>query len=168
MANADSTFIYLATYPTETAAREDYQVVKDLHAQGLVGSYDAAVVTKDSQGKVHENKDETATRHGAWWGIAAGAAVGVLFPPAVLGAAAVGGMIGAVGGHLAKGMSRSNAKELGDFIDPGEAGLVVVGESKVEQAIEKALTKAEKRTAAALDVDPKDIDRTLQNAVRQM
>jgi lambda repressor-like predicted transcriptional regulator len=43
-----------------------------------------------------------------------------------------------------------------------------VGESKVEQAIEKALTKAEKRTAAALDVDPKDIDRTLQNAVRQM
>lgn len=31
-----------------------------------VGSYDAAVVTKDAGGKVHENKDETATRHGAW------------------------------------------------------------------------------------------------------
>jgi uncharacterized membrane protein len=168
VANADNTFIYLATYPTETAAREDYQVVKDLHAQGLVGSYDAAVVTKDSQGKVHENKDETATRHGAWWGIAAGAAVGVLFPPSVLGAAAVGGLIGAVGGHLAKGMSRSGVKELGDFIDPGEAGLVVVGESKVEQAIDKAVTKAEKRTAAALDVDPKDIDRALRDAVRQM
>jgi uncharacterized membrane protein len=117
---------------------------------------------------VHENKDETATRHGAWWGIAAGAAIGVLFPPSVLGAAAVGGLIGGVSGHLAKGMSRSGVKELGDFIDPGEAGLVVVGESKVEQAIEKAVTKAEKRTAAALDVDPKDIDRALQDAVRQM
>jgi uncharacterized membrane protein len=168
VAHADSTFIYLATYPNEAEARDDYQVVKDLHAQGLVGSYDAAVVTKDSEGKVHENKDETATRHGAWWGVAAGAAVGVLFPPSVLGAAAVGGLIGAVGGHLAKGMSRSSVKGLGDFIDPGQAGLVVVGESKIEEAIEKAVTKAEKRTAAELDVDPKDIDRALQDAVRQM
>lgn len=168
MASADRTFIYLATYPTETTAQQDYQVVKDLHAAGLVGSYDAAVVTKDSQGKVHEQKDETATRHGAWWGIAAGAAVGVLFPPSVLGAAAVGGLIGGVSGHLAKGMSRSSVKELGDFIDPGQAGLVVVGESKVEEAIERAVTRAEKETAAELDVDPKDIDRVLQDAVRQM
>src|SRR5208282_5949345 len=105
---------------------------KDAHSAGLVGSYDAAVVTKDADGKVHENKDETATRHGAWWGVAAGAAVGLIFPPSILGAAAVGGVIGGVSGHLSKGMSRSDAKELGDFIEPGQAGLVVVGESKVE------------------------------------
>ena len=86
MARTDGTFVYVATYPDETAARADYQAVKELHATGLVGAYDAAVVTKDANGRVHENKDETATRHGAWWGIAAGAAVGVLFPPAVLGA----------------------------------------------------------------------------------
>ena len=68
----------------------------------------------DLKGKVHENKDETATRHGAWWGVAAGAAVGVLFPPSVLVSAAAGGVIGGVSGHLAKGMSRSRAKDLGD------------------------------------------------------
>ena len=165
MAKTDGTFVYIATYPDELAARADYEAVKDLHAGGLVGSYDAAIVTKDERGKVHENKDETATRHGAWWGIAAGAAVGVLFPPAVLGAAAVGGVIGGVSGHLAKGMSRSRAKELGDFIDPGEAGLLVVGESKVEAAIQKAVTRAEKRIAHQLNVDPKDVDKTLQEAV---
>jgi uncharacterized membrane protein len=168
MSGSDTTFILVATYPDEAAAQDDYQVVKDAHAAGLVGSYDAAVVTKDANGKVHENKDETATRHGAWWGVAAGAAVGVIFPPAVLGAAAVGGVIGGVGGHLAKGMSRSEAKELGDFIDPGQAGLVIVGESKVEDAIKKAVTKAEKQTAKELDVDPKDIDKTLQEAVKEM
>jgi uncharacterized membrane protein len=168
VAKADSTFIYLATYPDETAARDDYQVVKQLHAGGLVGSYDAAVITKDANGKVHENKDETATRHGAWWGIAAGAAVGVIFPPSVLGAAAVGGVVGAVSGHLSKGMSRSRAKELGDSIDPGEAGLVVVGESKVEDAIKKAVTRAEKETAEQLGVDPKHIDETLDRAVGEM
>ena len=168
MAKADSTFIYVATYPSESAALDDYQVVKDLHAGGLVGSYDAAVITKDASGKVHENKDETATRHGAWWGVAAGAAVGVLFPPAILGTAAAGGVIGGVSGHLSKGMSRSDAKELGNFIDPGQAGLVVVGESKVEDAIQKAVTRAEKETAAELGVSPKEIDATLQQAIKGM
>ena len=162
------TFILVATYPSEAAAQDDYQVVKDAHAAGLVGSYDAAVVTKDASGKVHENKDETATRHGAWWGVAAGAAVGLIFPPAVLGAAAVGGVIGGVGGHLSKGMSRSEAKELGDFIGPGQAGLIVVGESKVEEAIKKAATRAEKQTAKELDVDPKDLDKALQETVKEM
>jgi uncharacterized membrane protein len=168
MSSSGSTFVLVATYPDEEMARDDYQVVKDAHAAGLVGSYDAAVITKDASGKIHENKDETATRHGAWWGVAAGAAVGVLFPPAVLGAAAVGGVIGGVSGHLARGMSRSEAKELGDFIDPGEAGLIVVGESKIQDAIRQAVTRAEKQTAKELDVDPKNIDRTMQEAVSEM
>ena len=168
MSKSDGTFILVATYPDERAAREDYQVVKEAHARGLVGSYDAAVITKDMNGKVHENKDETSTRHGAWWGVAAGAAVGVLFPPSILGAAAVGGVIGGVSGHLAKGMSRTQAKELGDFIDPGEAGLLVVGEAKVEQAIANAVTRADKQTAKELDVDPKDVDRIMRQAVGEM
>jgi uncharacterized membrane protein len=168
MSGSDSTFVLVATYPDEATAQEDYQVVKNAHAAGLVGSYDAAVVTKDASGKVHEHKDETATRKGAWWGAAAGAAVGVIFPPAVLGAAAAGAVAGGVGGHLAKGMSRSEAKQLGDFIAPGQAGLVIVGESKVEDAIKKAVTRAEKQTAQELDVDPKDIDKTLQQTVKEM
>ena len=168
MAKTDSTFIYVASYPSETAARADYQVVKDLHASGLVGSYDAAVITKDTDGKIHENKDETSTEHGTWWGIAAGAAIGAIFPPAILGAAAVGGVIGGVSGHLAKGMSRSEAKQLGDFIDPGHAGLLIIGESKVENAIQNAVTGAEKDTAEDLGVDPKDIDRAMKEAMKDM
>ena len=168
MAATSSTFVLVATYPDEASARDDYQVIKDAHAGGLVGSYDAAVVTKDASGKVHEKKDETATRKGAWWGAAAGAAVGVIFPPSILAGAAAGAAVGAVGGHLAKGMSRSDAKQLGDFIDPGQAGLVVVGEDKVEDAIKKAVAGAEKQTAKELDVDPKDIDKTLQQTVKEM
>lgn len=167
MSKSDGTFILVATYPDEGAARDDYEVVKEAHSRGLVGSYDAAVITKDIHGKVHENKDETSTRHGAWWGIAAGAAVGAVFPPSILGAAALGGVIGGVSGHLAKGMSRSQAKELGEFIDPGEAGLVVVGESKVQQAIANSVTRAEKQTAKELNVDPKDVDRIMQEAINE-
>ncbi len=77
-------------------------------------------------------------------------------------------MVGVVSGHLAKGMSRSQAKELGDFIDPGQAGLIIVGESKVEDAIKKAITRAKKQTAQELNVNPKDLDHTLQEAVKEM
>ena len=111
------------------AARDDYEIVKDLHAAGAVGTYDASVVTKDESGKVHVNKDETSTRHGAWGGAAVGAVVGILFPPAIIGSAIVGAGIGGVGGHLWKGMSRSDVKEFGELIDAGEAALVIVGES---------------------------------------
>jgi hypothetical protein len=65
-------------------------------------------------------------------------------------------------------MSRSEAKQLGDFIDPGQAGLVVIGEGKLEEAIQKAVTRAEKETAAELGVSPKDLDKTLQNAIKEM
>src|SRR5664279_293406 len=66
MAKTDGVFIYIGTYPSEAVARGDYEVVKDLHALDAVGSYDAAVITKDDSGKVNVNKDETSTRHGAW------------------------------------------------------------------------------------------------------
>ena len=129
MAQDDGMFLYIGTYPSEAAARADYDVVKDLHAADVVGTYDAAVVTKDASGKVHVNKDEMATRHGGWGGAAAGAVVGILFPPAILGTALVGGAIGGVSGHLWRGISRSDVKELGELIDAGEAALLVVGAS---------------------------------------
>jgi len=167
MSGSGSTFVLVATYPDEAAAREDYQVVKDAHATGLAGSYDAAAVIMDASSMVHENKDETATRPGAGWGAAAGAAIGVIFPPAVLGAAAAGGVAGAVSGHLARGMSRSEARQPGDFTGPGRAGLVTVGESKVEDAIKHAVTRTEKQTARGL-VDPEGIGTALQEPVMEM
>ena len=65
-------------------------------------------------------------------------------------------------------MSRSEAKQLGGFIGAGQAGLVIVGESKVEDAITHAVTRAEKQTAQELDVDPKDVDKALQETVKEM
>jgi uncharacterized membrane protein len=168
MAKPDAVFIYIGTYPDEAAARNDYDIVKDLHAVGAVGTYDASVVTKDDAGKVHVNKDEMATRHGGWGGAAVGAVVGILFPPAIIPMAAVGAAVGGVSGHLWRGMSRADVKELGDLIDTGQAALVIVGESKVEQAVEKAGLKAEKHVAKELDVSPKDIDKAIQEAATQV
>ncbi|MFY9933694.1 MAG: DUF1269 domain-containing protein [Streptosporangiaceae bacterium] len=168
MAKPDAVFIYIGTYPSEAAARGDYDVVKDLHAAGAVGTYDAAVVTKDDAGKVHVNKDEMATRHGAWGGAAVGAVVGILFPPAIIGSALVGAAVGGVGGHLWRGMSRSDVKEFGEVIDAGQAALIIVGESTLQQAIDKATLKAEKHVAKELGVSTKDVDQAVQEAAREV
>jgi uncharacterized membrane protein len=167
MAKPESVFVYVGTYRGETEARDDYQAIKELHSLGAVGTYDAAVVTKDD-GKVHVNKDEMATRHGAWGGAAAGAAIGILFPPAVIGTALVGAAVGGVAGHMWRGMSRADVKELGEVIDDGQAALVVVGESQLEQALDKAALKAEKHIARQLDVSPEDIDEAVRTAATQV
>ena len=168
MAKPDGVFVYVGTYPDEMSARDDYEIVKDLHAAGAVGTYDASVVTKDENGKVHVNKDETSTRHGAWGGAAVGAVVGILFPPSLIGSAIVGAGVGGVGGHLWKGMSRADVKEFGELIDTGEAALVIVGESTIEAALDKADLKAEKHVAKELDdVSSKDIDQAVQEAAKE-
>jgi uncharacterized membrane protein len=168
MAKADGVFVYIGTYASEVDARADYDVVKDLHALGAVGTYDAAVVTKDDKGKIHVNKDETTTRHGAWGGAGVGALVGILFPPSIIGTAVVGAAIGGVSGHLWKGMSRADVKEFGDAIDAGEAALVIVGETTIESYVEKAELKAQKKVSKELQVDKKDVDKAVQEAAQEL
>ena len=168
MAKSDGVLIYIGTYPSEAAAQGDYEAVKELHALDAVGTYDAAVITKDDDGKVHVNKDETATRHGAWGGAAVGAVVGLLFPPALIASAAVGGAVGGVGGHLWKGMSRADVKEFGELIDAGEACLLVVGESTIEDAIDKAALKADKQVKRQLDVSSADVDAAVVETAKQL
>ncbi|WP_433475388.1 DUF1269 domain-containing protein [Spirillospora sp. CA-142024] len=168
MAKPDAVFIYVGTYPSEAVARADYDVVKDLHAAGAIGTYDAAVVSKDDAGKVHVNKDETATRHGAWGGAAVGALVGILFPPAIIAGTAVGAAVGGVSGHLWRGMSRADVKEFGEIIDDGQAALIIIGESKLLQAMDKAALKAEKHVARELDVSSKDVDKVVRDAAGEL
>jgi uncharacterized membrane protein len=160
-------FIYAATYADAAGAEADYETLIELHAAKLVGTYDVALVTKDADGKVHVEKHEKPTQHGAWGGIAVGAAIGVLAAPAVIPAALVGGVIGGLGGHFKKGISRNDAKELGDLIEAGQATLVVIGESRLEEQLDKALTRAEKSVEKEIEVDRKQFKQELEQAERQ-
>jgi uncharacterized membrane protein len=155
-------FVYAATYESRDEAIADYDVLIALHEAKLVGTYDVAVITKDSDGKVHVEKHEKPTQHGAWGGIAVGGLLGVLFPPSVLGAAVVGGVVGGVGGHLKKGMSRGDAKELGELLDGGEAALVVIGESRLEEQLDKVLEHALRSVEKEIDADGEELKKELR------
>jgi uncharacterized membrane protein len=80
----------------------------------------------------------------------------------------VGAAVGGVSGHLWRGMSRADVKEFGELIDAGQAALVIVGQSTLQDAIDKAELKADKRVAKQLDVSAKDVDTAVQEAAKEV
>jgi uncharacterized membrane protein len=160
---AKPVFLYAAVYDEITDAEADYEAVFELHAAGAIGTFDSAVIEKE-EGKVHVHKTEKPTQHGAWTGIAVGAIAGILFPPSIIGGAVVGGTAGGVIGHLWRGMSRSDLKELGEGLDEGAAALIVVGESKIGEQIEKATKRARKVIEKEIDAEADELKRELEAA----
>ena len=173
---AVDTFVaYVGMYPDVADAEADYQLVKDLHTEaGLIDAYDAAVVERRADGKVRiTRKHETPTRVGGVLGGGVGLATGLvvaLFPFAAVGAGllaattAGGAVLGAVAGHAAAGMSRGDLKELGEQLDAGQAGLVVVGVSDMGARIEQAMRRAEKLQKKQLKADAAEIERDARDA----
>jgi uncharacterized membrane protein len=151
-------FVYAAAYDTTDDALADYEVFLEAHAEGWVGTYDAAVLEKTPDGKVHVHKDEMPTRHGAWAGAGVGALIGLVFPPALIGSAVVGATAGGVIGHLKGGMSRGDLKELGDYLGENEAALIVIAEDHVQEELDKRLTRAAKTMEKEVDADPEALE----------
>jgi uncharacterized membrane protein len=87
-----------------------------------------------------------------------------LFPPSLIASAAVGGAVGGFGGHLWRGMSRKDVKELGDLIDEGQAALVVVGDLTVSEALEKASLRAVKEIRKQVNADLDDLQDAIKDA----
>lgn len=166
----DTFFAYAGVYSNVDDALADYDAVKALHVEaGLIDAYDAAVLERKPSGKVKiVKKHETPTRVGGVLGGGAGLATGLviaLFPAAAVGtgllAATTGGgaLLGSLAGHAAGGMHRDDLKQLGESLDAGQAGLIVVGASDMEAKIEKAMAKAEKKERKELKADLDEIEK---------
>ena len=56
-------------------------------------------------------------------------------------------------------MSRKDLKELGEHLDAGQAGLVVVGVSDTGAKVEAAMTKADKVEEKQLRADTAEIEK---------
>ena len=91
-----------------------------------------------------------------------------MFPPSIIVTTLVGAAAGGVSGHLWKGMSRADIKEFGDAIDAGEAALVIVGESTVQAALERAGLKARSQVSKELEVEAGQIDKAVQAAGKEI
>ena len=171
----DTFLAFVGVYGDVADAEADYRLVKDLHTEAdLIDAYDAAVIERREGGKTKiVKKHETPTRVGGVLGGGVGLATGVvvaLFPFAAVGGgllagtAAGGAVLGAVAGHAAAGMSRHDLKELGEHLDAGQAGLVVVGVSDMGAKIERAMKKANKVETKELKADTAEIEADAKSA----
>ena len=158
--DTDTLYVAAATYDDVDAAVADYEGVKELYrAIRSSHDFDAAVIAKSDDSKVSiVKKHEQPTRHGAAVGLGWGLAVGVtaaLFPPIGIGIAAAGGAgaaIGGVAGHASKGLSRSALKDLGEALDEGQAGLVVVYAFNLADQIGATIKAANRVVSTATDM----------------
>jgi uncharacterized membrane protein len=166
----DTLMAYVGVYDSVADAEADYQLVKDLHREaGLIDAYDAAVVERRDGGKTKVvKKHETPTRAGGVLGGGIGLATGLvvaLFPFAAVGGGllagttAGGAILGAVAGHAAAGMSRHDLKELGEHLDAGQAGLVVVAIADMGAKVEQAMKRAAKVQQKQLEADIAELER---------
>jgi uncharacterized membrane protein len=170
----DTLIAFVAVYNDVEAAEADYEAVKVLHTEaGLIDAYDAAVIERRGGKTKIVKKHETPTRVGGVLGGGIGLATGLvvaLFPFAAIGggllAATTGGgaLLGALAGHAAAGMSRGDLKELGEHLDSGQAGLIVVAVSDMESKVEEALKQAEKIEKKEMQADTEAIEADAKEA----
>ena len=167
MTDYDTFILFGAVYDSKDAAEVDYEAVKALYYDWqLIDNFDAAIVEKRDDGKVKiAKKHEQPTRKGGWRGAGIGLATGAaiaLFPAAAIGsgllAATTGGgaVIGAIAGHVSKGMNRGDLKELGEHLDAGQCGLIVVAAVDVSSRVKEALknaSKVQEKDLKALDAE---------------
>jgi len=171
----DTLFVYAGVYNSVGDAEADYELVKELHTEaGLIDAYDAAVIERREGGKTKiVRKHETPTRAGGVLGGGIGLATGLavaLFPFAAVGGGllagttAGGAILGAVAGHAAAGMSRHDLKELGEHLDAGQAGLVVVAVADMGAKVEHAMRRAAKVEQKQIEADIAELERVAASA----
>jgi uncharacterized membrane protein len=70
-------------------------------------------------------------------------------------------------GHLEGGIPRDDLKELGEELERGSAAVIVLGESKIEEQLERATERANKLIEKQIDADAEDLKREMKAAEQE-
>jgi uncharacterized membrane protein len=138
--NADTPItLAAARYSSRGAAVNGFDMVWDAHKGGEFDHTAVAVLTKDETGKLQVERHDTTAKHLAW----VGAALTVVAPVAAVGVAAGAGA-GALVGHFHHNISKKDVEAIGELLESGQSGLIVVAVNKVGTDIEPLLAGAER------------------------
>jgi uncharacterized membrane protein len=164
---SDMRYILAASYDDAELALADCRALEVAFKHvGTSLDFDATVIAKDADGKVeivrrHDETQRFGRKVGLGWGLAAGA-VAALFPAVgIVSALAVGGGAGAAIGALthraASGLSRDDLKALGDVLDQGHAGLVVVYGPDMADRVRGTIEHATSTVRASTDISTEEL-----------
>jgi uncharacterized membrane protein len=168
MPEEGNVILYVGVYNDRGAAVADFQAISDLRHVGQIGDFEAAVFQKKDDGDVHVI-DTTATErsYGAKVGAATGAVIGLLFPPALIGTALAGAGVGALTGNFMRGLKRSDIKEMGEMLDAGELGVVLLGFSKMDKSAQELLATADNTAVFEVAANAEDMQKAMAEAAAE-
>jgi uncharacterized membrane protein len=145
--------LLIADFADTEVAWEAYEALKGAADGKTVKIEGALVVKRDTGGQVEVlTATDHSTRRGLKWGVVGGVALGLIFPPSIIGSAVA---LGAVGAATGKGIEIRNRKgledDLKDAIPEGHSGIVVLVSDPAVVELRKALDKAEAIVEKAVD-----------------
>jgi uncharacterized membrane protein len=145
--------LFVADFNDTETAWEAYELLKDAEDGRHVEIEGVLVVKREADGTVEVQKvTDTSTRRGLTWGLVGGVALGILFPPSILGSAVVLGAGGAAIGKAREVHHRNElAAELESAIAPGHSGILALVSDPGVLEIRKALAKANGIVESAVD-----------------
>ena len=145
--------LFVADFADTEVAWEAYEALKSVEDGRTLEIDGVIVVKREADGKVEIQKaTDHSTRHGLKWGLVGGVALGIIFPPSILGSAAVLGAAGAATGKVRQLRERSElATELETVIAPGHSGIIALVSDPGAVEIQKALAKADAIVTSAID-----------------
>ena len=145
--------LIVADFADPGTAWEAYEGLKAVEDGRTVEIEGVVVVKRETDGKLEIQKaTDHSTRSGLTWGLVGGIALGVIFPPSVIGSAAVLGGGGAAIGKIRQRHHRSElADQLEDSIAPGHSGILALVSDPGVVEIRKALATADAIVEGAID-----------------
>lgn len=159
--------LLVADFSDTGTAWEAYEALKEVEDGRTVEIEGVVVVKRDADGSLEvQQATDHSTRSGLRWGVVGGIALGVIFPPSILGSAAVAGSAGALVGKLRQ---RHHHKELEQLLEhaipPGHSGLLALVSDPGAVKIQQALARAGAIVQSAIDkVEADDIKAAAKEA----
>ena len=144
-----------ALFPNTVTAEASLRQLQTMEKSGAVKVLDAAVITKQPDGKLKIDEiKELTPKKGRRRGAIVGGIFGVVFPPSLIVSAIVGGVAGGLLGRFTdQGMENDQLKAIGDEMLPGSSAIVAIVEDVWAEKFVAAVDGYTQLERIALDAD---------------
>ena len=145
--------LFMADFSDTDVAWQAYEALKEAEDGRTLEVEGVLVVKREADGRLEIQKStDHSTRKGLTWGVVGGVALGLIFPPTIIGSAAALGAVGAATGKARQLHHRGQlSDQLESAIEPGHSGIVALVSDPGAVEIRRALAAADQIVEAAID-----------------
>jgi len=162
MKNEARVFVHVSAYSSPQDARADFADLRSGRRRATDGrGFDAALVHKDEGGEIKVRKRERATGKGLRTGVGVGAVLGAVLPPTIPLSIAMNATARGAVSYLRKGMSHDDVAALAEALTEGQAALVVLAETDLEDYVARRTSRSLRQVSRELELAMDELEAAL-------